>query len=293
MTLDVYNPQEKTYKLQCVFKDKYQYSYEHFYGMANVLPWPDGQEPDPWGGIVHLEVKPGWNHLSFSLDEIQKRTGIDWTCIHHYWMWLPEIEEDATLYFDNMKLHRRKGEAGKLSPLWSGLVAKEDDKQKVLYSFDSRYELWQWDWSGREYIVDKPGVTEGTGAMQVHFGDVGKKGLAFAARFGVNLAEWDKESHRHYVWTGYKQMKLDVHNLDVGPRELQVIFTTVAGRERKEINRAVSVQPGNNTLSFDLAELAGAGLDLANVTQFNLIPKRRGDRTFGWLVLDNMRLTKE
>ena len=292
MKLDVYNPQKATYKLQCAFKDKYQYSHKHYYGMADVTPYPDGRKPERWGGIVHLEVKPGWNHLSFSMDEIKKRTGIEWSYIHHYWMWLPEIEKDATLYFDNMRLVRRKGKAGKLSPLWSRIQFKEDDAQKVLYSLNSLYELWQWDWSGRKYIVDKPGVTEGTGALQVHFGDLGKKEWQYAARFGVSLSGWDKSFKRN-VWTGYKRLKLDVHNPSQEEREVRVTLTTQVGKERKEVGRVVKLKPGDNPLSFDLAELAAEGLDLANVSRFGIIPKRNTAGKFGWLVLDNMRLTKQ
>ncbi|KPJ54560.1 MAG: hypothetical protein AMS16_04670 [Planctomycetes bacterium DG_58] len=293
MKLDVYNPQDATYKLQCAFKDKYQYSHQHYYGMADVPAYPDGKKPERWGGIVHLEVKPGWNHLSFSLDEIKQRTGIEWSYIHHYWMWLPEIEEDATLYFDNMRLVRRDGEAGKLSRLWSPIQTKQDEHQKILYSFDSRYELWQWDWSGRKYIVAKPGVTEGTGAMQVHFGDLGPKKWDYSARFGVGLTSWGKRGKRH-EWTGYKSFKLDVHNPSTEVRDVRVTFTTQKSRtERKEVSRSAKVNPGDNTLTLDLAALAAEGLDLANVTHFNVVPKRLADGTFGWLVLDNMRLTKD
>ena len=45
ITLDVFNPQEKTYKLQCAFKDKYQYSHKHYYGMPTIPPYPDGTQP--------------------------------------------------------------------------------------------------------------------------------------------------------------------------------------------------------------------------------------------------------
>lgn len=293
MTLEVYNPQKKTYKLQCAFKDKYQYSHKHYYGMADVPPYPDGKKPQRWGGIVHLEVKPGWNKLSFSLDEIKERTGIEWSYIHHFWMWLPESTEDATLYFDNMLLHRREGDAGKLSPLWKRAPVTEDDKQKTLCSFDSRYELWHWAWSGRKYIVAKPGVTEGTGGMQVHFGDLGPKKWEYSARFGVSFASWDKRAKRH-EWTGYETFKLDVHNPSKEVRDVALTFTTRVSRtQRKEVRRSAKLQPGDNTLTFDLAKLAADGLDLANVTHFGFVPKRLADGTFGSLVLDNMRLTRK
>jgi len=291
ITLDVYNPQKETYKLQCAFKDKYQYSYRYYYGMPDTVPYPDGKKALRWGGTVELEVKPGWNKLEFSLDEVKERTGIEWSYIHHFWMWLPKAEKDATLHFDNMLLHRREGEAGKLSPLWKRVTVKEDDKQKVICSFDSRHELWRWSWSGRKYIVEKPGVTEGTGAMRVYFGDPGPK-WPYSARFNVSFANLGKRGKRH-EWTGWRTFKLDVHNPSKEVREVGLRFTSGKGAAAKHVGRSAKLQPGDNTLTFDLAPLADDGLDLANVTSFSISPKRMADGKFGSLVLDNMRLTKE
>ena len=295
MRLDVYNPQQKSYGLQCAFKDKFMYTHKHYYGMAAPPPWPDGRKITPWAGYVELTVEPGLNHLEFSLDEMARRCGIDWRYIHHYWMWLPELQksaETATLYFDNMRLVRRPGEAGKLSPEWRKVEPQATEKEKLLYGFESRYELWQWEWSGRKELVRKPGLTGGDYGMLVRFGDLGAKKWQYCARFGVRLGTWNKEFERH-VWTGYDRLRLDVHNPADQEREVWIGFASGKGDERKEARRFVKVKPGDNALEFELAALAKEGVDLANVGWFEFKPRRDSAGGFGWMVLDSMRLVKD
>ncbi len=293
--LDVYNSQDKSYKLQCSFKDKYMYTHKHYYGMAAPPPWPDGRKMPPWAGYVELDVKPGRNELEFSLDEIAERCGIDWRYIHHYWMWLPEVEksgEEATLYFDNMRLVRRQGEAGKLSPEWRKVESKGSEKEKLPYGLESRHELWQRAWSGRKELVRKPGAVQGDYGMLVRFGDLGPKKYEYCARFGVRLATWGKKSGAS-VWTGYSSMKMEVHNPSKEEREVWIGFASGKGKERKAVNRFVKVKPGDNSIEFELAALAKDGLDLASVDWFAFKPRRDSKGDFGWMVLDNMRLVKD
>jgi len=60
----------------------------------------------------------------------------------------------------------------------------------------------------------------------------------------------------------------------------------------KKVGRYCKLQPGDNTVTFDMAKLAADGLDLSNVRGFRITPKRMKDGKFDSLVLDNMRLTK-
>jgi len=296
MLLDVYNPQEKSYQLQCNFKDKYQYTHNHYYGMAAPPPWPDGRKLDPHAGHVLLEVKPGWNHLSFSFDEIFKRTGIEWHYIHHFWMWLPELEkskEEATLYFDNLRLVRRLGEAGQLSPHWKKIELRQNDAEKLLYGFESYYEVWEWEWSGRKYLVEGPGVTEGQLGMQVNFGDLGDRKWEYGARFGVHLGAYEKDFARN-VWSGWKTFRLDVFSPSDEPREVWMTFaSTAADKKRTEVSRKVTLQKGANHIALPVEELVKEGLDLSNVGWFEFKPKRDSKGEFGWMVLDNLKLTKK